>query len=164
MYHSIDFLQNNFKLESNSSDNYFGQVKDVDLKFNKKMEIIPCQLMFFASAISKMLNHQCSSTYSNVCFYIYPNIMQQMIDQCKHYFQLALEQLISNRTNISGDNNRNNFSQTNMKSILFSSSLVQPSHQRRQLSIPLPLANLVVPIIIAPSKYVWALNGMQPHK
>jgi hypothetical protein len=164
MYHSIYFFQNNFKHEFNSTDYYYGQVKDVILEFNDKIESIRCQLMFIASAISKMLSHQCLFAYSNVCFYIYPNIMQQMIDHCKRYYQLALEQLKSNRTNVAGNNNRNNFSRTNMKSILFSSSLVQPSHQRRQQVIPLRLANLVVPIIIAPSKYVWASNGMQPHK
>jgi hypothetical protein len=90
--------------------------------------------------------------------------MIQMIDQFKRYYLLEVEPLKSNRINVDDEHNRNNLSKSNMKNLLISLSLFSQSHQRRQLSIHLRLANFVVPIIIAPSNYEWASNGMQPHK
>jgi hypothetical protein len=164
MHHSIYFFQNNFKHESNSTDYYFGQVKDVLLELNEKFESIRCQLMLFASAISKMLYYGCLSVYYNVYLNTNPSIMIQMIDQFKRYYLLEVEPLKSNRINVDDEHNRNNLSKSNMKNLLISLSLFSQSHQRRQLSIHLRLANFVVPIIIAPSNYEWASNGMQPHK
>jgi hypothetical protein len=90
--------------------------------------------------------------------------MIQIIDHCKRYYLLEVEQLKSNRINVDDEYNRNKLSKSNMKNLLISLSLFSQSHQRRQLSIHLRLANFVVPIIIAPSNYEWASNGMQPHK